>query len=64
MTCSRSRVTASEDWRRTLITSLKSQPTTMQDRQRYGELKSLVASVTRLGDLLDLGQLFKAFGNN
>ena len=24
----------------------------------------VVASVTRLGDLLDFGQLFKAFGNN
>ena len=23
-----------------------------------------MASVTRLGDLLDFGQLFKAFGNN
>ena len=25
---------------------------------------SLINSVTRLGDLLDFGQLFKAFGNN
>ena len=25
---------------------------------------SLTNSVTRLGDLLDFGQLFKAFGNN
>ena len=24
----------------------------------------LVSSVTRFGDLLDFGQLFKAFGNN
>ena len=24
----------------------------------------LLSSVTKLGDLLDLGQLFKAFGNN
>ena len=25
---------------------------------------NITASVTRLGDLLDFGQLFKAFGNN
>ena len=25
---------------------------------------SVTSSVTRLGDLLDFGQLFKAFGNN
>ena len=24
----------------------------------------VISSVTRLGDLLDFGQLFKAFGNN
>ena len=28
------------------------------------QLDSGVASVTILGDLLDFGQLFKAFGNN
>ena len=26
--------------------------------------KLVMASVTRLGDLLDFGQVFKAFGNN
>ena len=31
----------------------------------FKQLKmGLVVSVTRLGDLLDFGQLFKAFGNN
>ena len=28
------------------------------------KLLSEVSSVTRLGDLLDFGQVFKAFGNN
>ena len=28
------------------------------------QLKSSMGSVTRLGDLFDFGQLFKAFGNN
>ena len=27
-------------------------------------VKEMKASVTRLGDLLDFGELFKAFGNN
>ena len=27
------------------------------------QLQRLIRSVTRLGDLLDFGQLFKAFGN-
>ena len=30
----------------------------------YLDLLTLVSSVTRLGDLLDFGQLFKDFGNN
>ena len=34
--------------------------------RQYFETQELYlgASVTRLGDLLDFGQLFKAFGNN
>ena len=34
-------------------------------RLSYNETQAFVPnSVTRLGDLLDFGQLFKAFGNN
>ena len=32
--------------------------------QQKGTLFCEAISVTRLGDLLDFGQLFKAFGNN
>ena len=31
---------------------------------RASKLRILRYSVTRLGDILDFGQLFKAFGNN
>ena len=41
-----------------------------RERKRKGMMKKLIVelwpifSVTRFGDLLDFGQLFKAFGNN
>jgi len=31
---------------------------------RFNKNKTVIISVTRLGDLLDFGPLFKAFGNN
>ena len=31
---------------------------------RFFNLATITASVTRLGDLLDFGPFFKAFGNN
>ena len=37
---------------------------TRTSRQKLSPLRSSVSSVTRLGNLLDFGQLFKAFGNN
>ena len=35
---------------------------TPKSAQKYGIV--IITSVTRLGDLLDFGQLFKACGNN
>ena len=52
---------------------MKTQPYQKQDFSQLGQflLPSVscvygwvIGSVTRLGDLLDIGQLFKAFGNN
>ena len=42
----------------------QSQPANVGPKQRNWRGAMVVASVTRLGDLLDFGQLFKAFGNN
>ena len=36
----------------------------MRDEQDFGNPVTEVSSVTRLSNLLDFGQLFKAFGNN
>ena len=36
----------------------------MKAAKRVRKSRRGLLSVTRLGDLLDLGQLFKAFGNN
>ena len=37
---------------------------TQNSKQVSEVLSSFASSVTRMGDLLDFGQLFKAFGNN
>ena len=51
---------------RTMTMAMKFQ-TSLQDvslLRKTGETHSLTHSVTRSGNFLDLGQLFKAFGNN
>ena len=45
-------------------TALKLKPVFVHNYNLIYRPKYDAASVTRLGDLLDFGQLFKAFGNN
>ena len=44
-----------------MISSLPSPPADLLDKEN---VMKFAASVTTLGDLLEFGQLFKAFGNN
>ena len=45
-------------------TMIKMDDAKMINQMMLWKLLSVMFSVTRLGDLLDFGQLFKAFGNN
>ena len=46
-----------------ILLEMKKKRTNTRERER-GKGKRDKIRVTRLGDLLDFGQLFKAFGNN